>query len=183
MKRFSHADFVHSPEAFLAALRDAIFIYPTDTIYGIGCDATKERLVKRLRRIKGRATKPLSVIAPSKEWIRTHCIVEERTEHWLTRLPGPYTLILPLRTTIPAVVNNGAPTLGVRLLDHWFQEVVARLQCPIITTSANRAGEQPLTRLEKLDLAVDVVIDDGVLAGRPSTIVDVTKRHVEVVPR
>ena len=73
-------------------LKTEIFIYPTDTIYGLGCDATNEKLVKELREIKNRDDKPLSVIAPSVKWIFDNFDVGlELLEKYL---PGPYTLLL-----------------------------------------------------------------------------------------
>ncbi|UCG94990.1 MAG: Sua5/YciO/YrdC/YwlC family protein, partial [archaeon] len=75
-------------------LQGSVFIHPTDTIYGLGCDATRYNSVIRIRQIKQREQKPFSVIAPSKEWILENCVVGEAD---LTRLPGPYTLILKLK--------------------------------------------------------------------------------------
>ena len=76
------------PEFFL----DKIFIYPTDTIYGIGCDAENEFLVDKISEIKKRDIKPFSVIAPSVEWILENC---ETTKEEIEKfLPGAYTLIL-----------------------------------------------------------------------------------------
>ena len=71
----------------------AVFIYPTDTIYGLGCDATNEESVKKIKELKYRdKDKPMSVIAPSVDWIKEHCeVTDEMIEKYL---PGPYTLLL-----------------------------------------------------------------------------------------
>ena len=74
-----------------------IFIYPTDTIYGIGCNAQDAEAVSEIRSIKSRAQNPFSVIAPSVEWIKENCVVEKEAEAWLKKLPGPYTLIFKLK--------------------------------------------------------------------------------------
>ena len=74
-----------------------IFIYPTDTIYGLGCDATNETAVNQIHSLKERTSKPFSVWAPSIGWIRKNCVVDKRAEQWLTKLPGPYTFILKLK--------------------------------------------------------------------------------------
>lgn len=74
----------------------AVFIHPTDTIYGIGCDATNGQAVQRIRDIKQRAAMPFSVIAPSKKWIYDNCEVSLEGEKWLDRLPCPYTLVFGL---------------------------------------------------------------------------------------
>lgn len=168
-------------------LCSGIFIYPTDTIYGIGCDATNDELVRRVRELKERDERPFSVIAPSKQWIREHCIVHDEGEEWLAKLPGPYTLILKLKEPSFAAVTTGIGTLGVRIPENWFSSVVAELNIPVVTTSVNRTGEAHMTSLADLPPAleqrVDLIIDDGPLLGRPSTIVRLDLDEVELVRR
>ena len=79
--------------------KGAVFIYPTDTIYGIGCNARLPEAVIRLRAIKKQRDRPLSVIVPSKEWIRDNCDSPNRVEmrRWIKKLPGSYTIILKLK--------------------------------------------------------------------------------------
>ena len=81
-------------------LNGAVFIYPTDTIYGIGCDATNDESVKKVREIKNREDNPFSIVAPSKIWIDKNCIINENAKSWIKRLPGPYTLILKITDNI-----------------------------------------------------------------------------------
>ena len=73
-------------------LKTEVFIYPTDTIYGIGCDATNDKLVEKIREIKQRENKPFSIIAPSVQWILDNFNVNVRLID--KYLPGPYTLLL-----------------------------------------------------------------------------------------
>ena len=150
-------------------MNGAVFIYPTDTIYGIGCDARNDKSVKRIRKIKLRETKPFSVIAPSKSWIKENCFVGDE----LNYLPGPYTLILKLKNKncISKFVNNDLETLGVRIPNHWFSKIVEELGIPIVTTSVNKTGEKFMTCLEDLDIKVDFVIYEGKLKGKPSKII------------
>lgn len=151
-------------------LDGAVFIYPTDTIYGIGCDARNDSAVKRIREIKLREEKPFSVIAPSKEWIKENCVVGSELDY----LPGPYTLILKLKNKdcVSKFVSS-LDTLGVRIPDHWISGFVSELGIPIVTTSVNKSGEKFMTCLEDLDkdLDVDFVIDDGKLDGKPSKLI------------
>jgi len=174
---FNRDEFTVHKAELLRDLKHAVFIYPTDTIYGIGCNAMDEALVHKVRAIKQRHDLPFSVIAPSKEWILAHCVVDERAASWLDKLPGPYTLILKLRKRngLPDAVNMGLDTLGVRIPNNWFSEVVEELGVPLITTSANLTGDDHMTSLDDLHPVVkknvDVIIYTGELRGKPSAIV------------
>lgn len=157
----------------------AVFIYPTDTIYGIGCNACNKGAVARVREIKQRAEKPFSVIAPSKQWIFDNCVVSEKAINWIDKLPGPYTLILRTRNSAVADnVNSGLETLGVRIPEHWFTEAVKMANVPFVTTSVNAAGHDYMTSLEDIDpeikSKVDYIFYDGKKEGKPSKIVDLT---------
>ncbi|MFA7707985.1 MAG: L-threonylcarbamoyladenylate synthase [Candidatus Pacearchaeota archaeon] len=152
----------------------AIFIYPTDTIYGIGCDATNKGAVQLLRDLKYRdKNKPLSVIAPSIGWIKKNCIVENKILQ--KYLPGPYTLILKKKN--PKFLKQVAPgdTLGVRIPDSEFTKLVQKAKIPFITTSVNFAGEPFATQISDIDKKIldsaNIVIGVGKLDGRPSTLV------------
>jgi L-threonylcarbamoyladenylate synthase len=158
-----------------------LFIHPTDTIYGLGCDATSSTAVLHLREAKERYSGPFSVIAPSKDWIRDACEVSEEAEKWLDKLPGPYTLIFYLKKkyAVAPEVNPTQDTIGVRMPDHWFTDVVADLGRPIVTTSANKVGKAFMTDLDKLDPQVGkhlhFAIYEGEKKGTPSTIVNLTE--------
>lgn len=157
--------------------RGAIFIYPTDTIYGIGCNALRPEAVKKIREIKGRYENPFSVIAPSKDWISENCQVDNEAKEWIEKLPGAYTLIMKIknRECVVKDVNNGLETLGVRIPQSWFSEFISWLKVPIVTTSVNKTGEDFMTSLEELDPdikgSIDFVIYDGEMKGKPSKIV------------
>jgi len=165
----------------------SVFIHPTDTIYGIGCNAQNSNAVKKVRQLKGRATNPFSVIAPSLEWIHENCIVTKEAEEWLSKLPGPYTLILKLKNNCVAKeVNPGLKTLGIRIPNHWINKVIAEAEVPVVTTSVNRANEDYMTSLEDLDplikSGIDFVIYEGNKEGKPSKIIDLTSA-VKVIER
>lgn len=157
-----------------------LFIHPTDTIYGIGCDATLKEAVKKVRDLKNRNESPFSVIAPGKEWILKNCEISEEGKEWLEKLPGPYTLILKLKNKdcIAPNVNFDLDTLGVRIPDHWFSEEVKKIGRPIVTTSANKAGQDFMTSLENLNAEiknnVDFIVYEEEKHGRPSTIIDLS---------
>lgn len=155
-------------------LHGAIFIYPTDTIYGLGCDATNEESVSMIKELKYRdKNKPMSVIAPSVDWIKENC--EVTGEVIKKYLPGPYTLILKKKNPefLKSVASEG--TLGVRIPDSEFTKLVQKAKVPFITTSVNFAGEPFAVKISDIDHkiidAVDIVIGVGKLDGRPSTLV------------
>lgn len=164
-----------------------IFIHPTDTIYGIGCNATKKEFVDEVREIKGRQNMPFSVIAPSKEWIRKNCVVNEEAERWLKKLPGPYTLILKSKNKVARNVAPGLETMGVRIPEHWFSRLVEELGFPIVTTSANKSGGDFMTSLEDLDdeieERIEFIIYEDEKHGKPSKIIDLTGNKITVKER
>ncbi len=157
----------------------AVFIYPTDTIYGIGCNALDSAAVKKIREIKKRDQKPFSVIAPSKEWIERNCEIDKK---YLKKLPGKYTLILKIKNKecIAPEVSKGK--LGVRIPKHEISKLVEKLGFPIVTTSVNLSGENPTTSLKTLkkeiEKMVDFAIDEGKLEGKPSKVIDMTTKKI-----
>ena len=160
-------------------IQGAVFIYPTDTVYGIGCNALNKNSVKKIRVLKtGRPTAPFSIIAPSLSWVNKNCQISPKAKTWLKKLPGAYTLILPLKNE-KALADNVAPeigTIGIRYLDLWFTKVIKKLELPLVTTSANKTGEPFMTSLENLDpdieKGVEFIIYEGPKEGRPSKIVN-----------
>lgn len=169
--------------------KGAIFIHPTDTIYGLGCDATNPKPVKKIREMKKKYTRPFSIIAPSKTWIRENCVVDEKVIPWLKKLPGPYTLILKLKNkkAVCSEVNNDLDTIGVRIIKHWFQDSTEKLDKPLITTSANRVNGDFMRSLENLDpiikAKIDFIIYEDEKQGKPSTIVDLSKGAEDIKER
>lgn len=171
-----------------AIKQGTVFIHPTDTIYGIGCNALSYDSVKKIREIKERYNRPFSVIAPSKAWIYANCEVNEEAEKWIQKLPGPYTLILKLlkKECIAENVNTDLDTVGVRIPDHWFSGVVNKLGFPVVTTSANIIHENFMTSIEDLDpkisSKVEFTIYEGEKNGKPSKLIDLTK-ELQVIER
>ena len=170
---------------FKRIFNGAVFIHPTDTIYGLGCNAENEKAVKTIRDIKQRQDNPFSVIAPSKDWIRENCEVDSKVEEWLGKLPGPYTLILKLKNQecVANAVNLGMETLGVRIPKHWFSSFVEEFGRPVVTTSANITGGNFMTGVEDLDESIkpklEFVVYEEKKEGNPSEIIDLTKKEVK----
>jgi L-threonylcarbamoyladenylate synthase len=172
--------FLKNKKQYLALMKKGrAFIYPTDTIYGIGCDATNSKAVQHVHKIKKREKKPFSVIAPSKQWIVKNCIVPDKTKKWLKKLPGKYTLILHLKNhkAVSRYVHLGDYTIGVRIPKHWFAKIVAEYGKPVVTTSVNFSGQPYMTSLKDVHKAirkhVAFILYEGPKKTHPSTIIDV----------
>jgi len=157
-------------------LKGKVFIYPTDTIYGLGCDATNVEAVNRIKKIKGRdKDKPLSVIAPSLEWIKDNLIIEEGLN--LDKyLPGAYTLILKKKNFDFLKHISSNDSIGVRIPLHEVTGEIQKAGVPFITTSVNLSGEPFLVKLEELKpeikKGVDYIIESKTeLSGKPSTLI------------
>ncbi|MFH1182271.1 MAG: L-threonylcarbamoyladenylate synthase [Candidatus Woesearchaeota archaeon] len=183
-------EFMQRKSEFISKIEaGVIFIHPTDTIYGIGCDATNAAAVKKVREAKQRKDNPFSVIVPSKKWIYDNCEFSEKAISWIEKLPGPYTLILRLKNkkTVAKEVNLGGDTLGIRIPNHWFNAFVKELGIPVVSTSANVAGEAYMTSLDDLDERIKPKISFTIYEkekkGRPSTVVKLYDEKVEVVER
>jgi len=167
----------------------AIFIHPTDTIYGIGCDATNSEAVTKIRQAKQRKTQPFSIIAPSSKWVRENCEITPEIEKWIEKLPGPYTIIVKLKnsSSIAKEVIPNKKTLGIRRPDHWISELATEMNKPIVTTSANIVGHGFMTNLDNLNPSIkgktSFILYEGEKKGKPSSIIDLTLGEGEIIER
>lgn len=159
-----------------------VFIYPTDTVYGLGCNAMKSSSVSRLREIKN-TDHPLSIIAPSRDWIKKKFHIKHKK--YLEKLPGPYTLIMEKKRQVFLFWVGTPKTLGVRIPDHPFTKVVQKSGVPFITTSANTSGKKipkSIGDLEtKLKDQVDYIVDAGKLGSKPSTVIDISRKTPKTI--
>lgn len=158
---------------------DACIIFPTDTIYGIGCKADSEKALLALRKLKDRWGKPYSIIAPGKDWIRERFDIEGRQDR-LDKLPGPFTFVLTPREAFSRQLSSSG-SVGVRIPDHPVSRFVEALGFPIVATSVNQAGLDPMTSPDQFSderyarfEAAAFVIEDGVHEGPASTVIDLT---------
>jgi L-threonylcarbamoyladenylate synthase len=157
----------------------SIFVYPTDTIYGIGCNALIADSVKRIRAIK-KSDRPFSVIAPSKEWILRNLIVENKKS--LDVLPGPYTLIFHKKEPFFLTGVSAVHTLGVRIPAHPITKMLMEIGIPFVSTSANVSGKPPIKKASEAKFrGVNIIIDGGKLANEPSTVMDLSGEEEKVL--
>ncbi|HSB46724.1 MAG TPA: L-threonylcarbamoyladenylate synthase [Candidatus Bilamarchaeum sp.] len=160
-----------------------IIVYPTDTVYGLGGDATSEDVVRKIYEIKGiREKRPLSVMMADPGMMEYYCDTGIWEDMILKKyLPGPYTFVLKKRKYLAATQTE---KLGVRIPDSAFcQELCRRFGRPIITTSANLTGEPPPVDFnqvnEKILKKANLAIDGGLTKFRqPSVVVDLVERKM-----
>jgi len=154
-----------------------VIVYPTDTLYGFGVDATNTDAIHRLNRLKGRI-QPLSIVLESVEHIHDFAEFKGEIEIEINNLfPGAYTVLLPAESNeLSPFVQNGSPNIGVRIPDHFFPvKLVKMLGKPIITTSINRHGNDPLNDVTQVEIDfpnVDIFEDSSHAPSKGSTIVD-----------
>lgn len=162
--------------------------YPTDTVYGLGCDLMNKHAIENLRQIKGvNAKKRLAFICPDLSDISKYAIVDNATYRVLKRfLPGPYCFVLKATREVPKMVQTKQKTVGIRVPDHPVtQAIVQELGRPIISTTAKLPGEdEPLTdpwEIREAFPALELVL--GVDAGgiEPATVVDLSNGEVEIL--
>jgi L-threonylcarbamoyladenylate synthase len=162
-----------------AAIRDgALVVYPTETVYGLAADATDPDAVGRVFEAKGRAReKPVSLAVPDVDAALEYVDPTDREERFMREfLPGPVTVVVQRRDTVPDVLTDGAPNVGVRVPDHLVALALLEAVAPLTATSANVSGNPSATAVAELDAITDeaaVVLDGGETGGTGSTVVDV----------
>ncbi|MEM8583518.1 MAG: L-threonylcarbamoyladenylate synthase [Bacteroidota bacterium] len=165
-----------------------IIIYPTDTVYGIGCDITNKNAVERVARLRG--------LDPGKALFSFICQdISQVTDYsaqinndvfrlMKSHLPGPFTFILKANNRTPKILKNRKETIGVRIIDNNIIDALVRgLGRPILTASLKNDDEiteyftDPVDIHEDYGKRVDAVIDGGIGGSEPSTIIDCTGRE------
>ncbi|WP_372975069.1 L-threonylcarbamoyladenylate synthase [Muriicola sp.] len=171
--------------------KGGLVIYPTDTVYGLGCDITKTKALERIARIKGVKLDKANWsficadLSNLSDYVRQ---IDTPTFKILKRaLPGPYTFILPGNNNLPRAFKN-KKTVGIRVPDNAITEaLVEGLGHPIISTSIRDEDDvieyttDPELILEKWQNLVDIVIDGGYGGNVPSTVIDLSGFEPEVV--
>jgi tRNA threonylcarbamoyl adenosine modification protein (Sua5/YciO/YrdC/YwlC family) len=168
-------------------LRDGgVIAYPTDTVYGIGCDITQKRAVDRVYAIKRmKPDQPLAFICPDLGDLSKYALVGDRTYRLMRRLtPGPYCFILEASREVPRILQMKRKTVGIRVPHNEVALALVRaLGNPIVSSTASREGE-PLNDPADIDEAfpgLDLILDAGYGGLVPSTVLDVTGADIVVV--
>lgn len=171
-------------------LDGGVIIYPTDTIYGLGCDIFQHRAIERICKIKNvdAAKANLSFVCYDLSDLSkyTKSIATPLYRTLKNYLPGAYTFILPASKEVPKILHSKKSTIGLRVPDNNIaRTIVKELNHPIL--SASLPGEMveeytdPELMHDNFEHLVDIVIDGGIGGFTPSTIIDCTKDDLEVV--
>ncbi|MEO6420280.1 MAG: L-threonylcarbamoyladenylate synthase [Polyangiaceae bacterium] len=161
--------------------------YPTDTVYGLGCDLMNKKAVDRLYAIKGMdRKKELAFICPDLADIAKYAVVEKQHYRVLKHyLPGPYCFILEATREVPKLIQSKRKTVGIRIPDHEIIRAITReLGRPVISTTAQREGEEPHVDPDEIDEAfkgLAMVIEAGGGGVVPTTIIDLTTTPPTIV--
>ena len=155
---------------------DGIIAYPTDTLYGLGCNAKSLKAIKRINKIKRRKS-PISIIINSEKSILNWINVDTKYNKIIfDKLSTSNTIIVPIKKGFVSdhILGSGQ-TLGVRIPHHEFcSQITEKYPNPITTTSINRTGEKPLTNpkliRKKFGKEIDLIIEDGIIDNKGSKI-------------
>ncbi|MBN1482015.1 threonylcarbamoyl-AMP synthase [candidate division KSB1 bacterium] len=165
-----------------------LIIYPTDTVYGLGCDLYNKRAIERIYFIKGYKKKSqLSFICPDLKNIARYAHVSTPAYKVMRRLlPGPYTFILEATREVPRILLEKRRTVGIRVPDNEIcRNLLAEFGHPIISTSASLPGRDymhdPDEIIQVFEHTVDLFIDNDFGGTDPSTIIDFTSDIPEIL--
>jgi tRNA threonylcarbamoyl adenosine modification protein (Sua5/YciO/YrdC/YwlC family) len=165
-----------------------VIIYPTDTVYGLGCDIFNREAVERIYMIKNdTGTKLFSFLCADLKDISKYAKVSNFAYRSMKKLiPGPYTFVLPAAKEVPKILWTKRKTVGIRVPDNTIARTLAdELGNPIISTSATtRKGEllyDPLEIRTVFNNSVDLMLSMGALSGVPSSIIDLSGSEAEII--
>lgn len=161
--------------------RDGVIVYPTDGVYAFGCSVRSAKAVERVRTLSGRRGNDFTIVCPDLSTVSLYAKVNNAVFKLLKRnLPGPFTFVLNASGKVPDKFLEKRKTVGVRIPAHTIPlALVEALGCPMVTASVKAADEEEYTTdpsliEERYGRQVDAVVDGGIGARTPSTVVDCT---------
>lgn len=182
----------HIDQVVQCLQKGGIIIYPTDTVYGLGCDITNQKAIERICKIRGinPAKAQFSFICSDLSHLADYTKpIDTATFRMLKKaLPGPFTFIFNASGRVPKLIHANKKTVGIRVPDNAIaREIVQVLGNPILSTSIHDEDEileystDPELIHEKYQDLVDIVIDGGYGGNEASTVVDLTQGEPEVI--
>lgn len=179
-------------EAAKTMLSGGTVVFPTDTVYGLGCDATNAAAVGKIFLVKERVKNlPLSIIVRDMEMAKKVAIIDKRLGRALPLVwPGAVTVILLRKYKLPEILTAGKRTLGLRIPDYKLTHLLSEnMGRPYVATSANISGEQATTKISRVIAYFeekihkpDLILDAGDLKfSQPSTVLDLAGEKPKIV--
>lgn len=167
---------------------DGVIVYPTDTVYGLGCDIHSKKALERVRRIKKIDNKRhLSFVFSDLKTISQYAQVDDNNYKILRRyLPGPYTFVLKATRLVPRIVLTKRNEVGIRIPDNTIcLALLEALGNPILSSSVRMPDDQLFDDPREIDRLfkghVDLVIDGGVFMPEPSSIISLLDQYPDVI--
>jgi len=168
--------------------KGGLVVYPTETVYGLGCDPFNIEAVKRIFKVKGERRKPLPILASSINHVEKIASMSQEGKKIAKKFwPGPLTLVFPKKLVLPNMVTCNLNSVGVRIPKHDVAlQLISSSNGLLIGTSANKTGEKPPRTVQEatqpLKEEVDVVLDGGpTTLGKPSTVADLTTKKPRIL--
>lgn len=168
-------------KAVSALMHDGIVIFPTETVYGLGADAFSDVAILKVYEVKKRPlAMPISIAVSDFEMLGAVA----RAEPWMQGffeafLPGPVTVVLPARSSVPAILTGGTGMIGIRMPAHPLAlQLITQFDAPITATSANLHGAKDPQIPDECTVPRELLIDGGRLPGIPSTVVDLSGKRI-----
>ena len=165
-----------------------LIVYPTDTVYGLGCNPFNPDAIKRVFDVKSERKKPLPILASDLEAVERIASLSEKARRIAdTFWPGPLTIVVPKKPILPDLVTCRLNSVGVRVPGHDVALELIRLSAGVLTgTSANKTGQKPpLTAQEaskQIGSEVDLILNGGLAAlGVSSTVIDLTAPRLRIL--
>jgi tRNA threonylcarbamoyl adenosine modification protein (Sua5/YciO/YrdC/YwlC family) len=165
-----------------------IIIYPTDTVYGLGCDLSNKKGIEKIYELKKRNRKqPLSFVCSDLRHISEYAMVTDYAYKTMKRLlPGAYTFILEASRLVPKIILPKRSTTGIRVPDNQIcLALVKELGQPIISTSVKtEQGEtlgDPSVIKEYFGRMVDLIVDGGIIMPQPSSVISLVDDNIEII--
>jgi len=176
-------------EASIIVKNGGLIVYPTDTVYGFGCDPFNARAVKRIFKTKGeRKEKPLPILGSDIGCIQKIAYMNEKARKISERFwPGPLTLVVPKKRALPDIVTCGLDSVGVRIPNHAAAvQLISLCDGLLVGTSANKTGKKPPKTAheaaEQLGERVEIILDGGPTPlGQESSVVDLTSKKPKML--
>ncbi len=166
-----------------------IIIMPTDTTYGIVCDATNLEAVKRVYEIKKRDfSKPLIILVSDYNMLNDYAFINTDLEKEIIHKywPGPLSILFKKKDSISDLVTANSPMVAVRIpLDNGLRDIIKKVNKPIIASSANISGSDVITNIKEIEkdllASIDKVYDGGKINCLPSTLIKITNNNIVIL--